>query len=114
MNLVQITRNLDLKNITEREIPDQEVLLACCSDVLSDVMAHAEKKSLWITHLTNENVLAIAFFKELAGVIFPEKNQPDESVIEKAKEKNILLFSSCKTAFDIAGQLYEHGLRGRS
>jgi hypothetical protein len=63
---------------------DRQVTLACCSDILSDVMARARKGCLWITHQTHENVLAIAFFKELTAIILPAGHKPDNDVIAKA------------------------------
>ncbi|MBN1541653.1 serine kinase [candidate division KSB1 bacterium] len=112
MQLAQIAQEIGLNLLTVEPIPDRKICRACCSDVLSDVMARAEKGCLWITHQTNENVLAISFFKELAAVIFAENLRPDSEVVKKANEKAIVLFTCAKSAFDIAGLLYERGLRG--
>ncbi len=113
MRLLQILQNPGLSLLTQPFSGDPDVTLGCCSDVLSDVMARAEKGSLWITHQTNENVLAIAFFKELAGVVFPDRLQPTPDIIAKANEKKIVLLSSTEPAFQIAGLLYAQGLRGK-
>ncbi|HNW59454.1 MAG TPA: serine kinase [bacterium] len=91
---------------------DRPVVSACISDMLSDVMAKAPRNSLWITNQTHENVIAIAFFKELTAVIFTNGAVPSMDTIEKANKKQIALYSCDQNAFDIAGQLYTLGLRG--
>ena len=45
---------------------DKDVTGGIISDMLSDVMAQAQKGALWVTNQTHENVLAIVFFKSLA------------------------------------------------
>ncbi len=82
------------------------------SDVLSDVMAKAGKNYLWITHQTNVNVIAIAYFKGLAGIILPDRLQLDKDALNKAKEKEIPVFSAEQSAFNVAGELYRLGLHG--
>ncbi len=113
MVLQEIVKKLDLKVLSGEQNLNKEVDFGYLSDILSDAMANALKGSLWITNQTHENVIAIVFFKSLAGVIFPEGLVPDDSALEKAKEKNIPVFSTTLSAFDVAGQLYDFGLRGR-
>ena len=82
------------------------------SDILSDVMAKAGQGCLWVTGQTNVNVVAIAFFKGLAGVVLADRLQLNGEALAKAKEKEIPVLSSEWTAFQIAGELYKFGLRG--
>lgn len=112
MNLQEIVDRIHLNVLSGREL-SRDVQLAYLSDILSDVMAKSPKTALWITNQVHENIIALAFFKGLAGVILPEGNLPDADILEKARQKNIPVFSSQDTAFDLAGQLYALGLRGR-
>lgn len=112
MVLKEIVDKLQLKILCGQEALDIPVDHVYISDILSDVMAKSRKGTLWITNQTHMNVIAIVFFKSLSGVIFPEDLVPDDDVLAKAKEKSIPVFSSEKTAFEIAGELYSFGIRG--
>jgi hypothetical protein len=112
MILKQILEVMPLNLLTMESSADKQVDAACISDILSDVMAKAPKGAVWITNQTHENVVAIAFFKELSAVIFSNGAVPALETIEKADKKQITLYSCERTAFDIAGQLYAMGLRG--
>lgn len=112
MQLRQMIETMDLKVLSgDPELP-VEVGSAYISDILSDVMAKAVKGSVWITNQTHMNVIAICFFKSLAAVVLPDSLEPDETVLAKAREKNILLLSTPFSAFEVAGKLYALGLRG--
>lgn len=112
MHLQQIVQKLDLRVLSGNLDQNLDVTSACISDILSDVMAKGVKGSLWITNQTHMNVIAICFFKTLAGVILPDDLIPDDSVLAKAREKDILVLSTSCSAFELAGKLYALGLRG--
>ncbi|HOT97138.1 MAG TPA: serine kinase [bacterium] len=112
MILKNVLEVLPLNLLTKSNPVEQPVVSACISDMLSDVMAKAPKDSLWITNQTHENVIAIAFFKELTAVIFANGVVPSVETIDKANKKQIALYSCEANAFDIAGRLYTLGLRG--
>ncbi len=113
MELQEIVTKLDLQVLSGENNLHKDISKGYLSDILSDAMAHAVKGALWITNQTHENVIAIVFFKSLAGVILPENLEPEKSALQKAIEKNIPIFRSDRSAFDIAGQLYDLGIRGR-
>ena len=113
MKLSEIVKALDLKILSGEDNLDRDAQYGYISDILSEVMSQAPKSAIWITNQTHENILALVYFKGLAGVILPDDQALSDSAIEKAQEKKIPLFRSSLTAFDIAGQLYEMGIRGR-
>ena len=113
MKLSEIAQALDLEIISGESNLDKQVEHGYLSDILSDVMSKAPKAAIWITNQTHENILALVFFKGLAGVVLPENMSLEEPSIKKAEEKNIPVFRSKLTAFDIAGRLYELGIRGQ-
>ncbi len=112
MQVKTIRQNLDLKLLSGKNL-DCEISAAYCSDVLSDVMSKAKKNYLWITNQNHENVLAIAFFKELSCIILTSGIIPKDDVLHKAIEKNITLLSTDLTAFEISGELYKLGIKGK-
>jgi predicted transcriptional regulator len=91
---------------------DQEVTAGYCGDLLSDVMANAEKGSVWITIQRHNNIVAVALLKELAAIVLANGYQPEPETVEKAKEENIPLLVSSSAAYQLAGRLYQAGIRG--
>ena len=49
--------------------------------------------------------------KELAGVIIVGGRQPDADAAEAAEKEGVPIFTTAVTAFEVAGRLYEMGLR---
>ena len=80
------------------------------SDLLSDVMAHANPEDLWITLQTHQNIVAVAVVKELAGIVVVNGREPDEDTITKAEEEGVALMTSDLSTFELAGRLYGLGL----
>ncbi len=108
-----IYQKLNLRLLSGEQHLNDEITAAYCSDILSDVMGKSKKNYLWITNQTNENVLAIAFFKELCCVILPGGIVPEDDVMQKAIDKNIALLSTELTAYEVSGELYKLGIKGR-
>jgi len=110
MVVKDIVNKLGLTVFSGKENLEKEVTGGIISDMLSDVMAQAQKGSLWVTNQTHENVLAIVFFKSLAGVILPGGLELDKEAAEKALEKKLLVMQTKLSAFEIVGKLYELGI----
>ena len=115
MKLNEIVEPLDLEHLTpELEGKnDLDVQGGHASDLLSDVLANAPAGGVLVTIQVHMNVIAVAVHAELAVVIFASSRGPDETVREKAIEEGIHLYVSKETTFDVVGQLYSMGLRGR-
>lgn len=106
MKLKDIIAKLDLKVLTAQSMLESDVRYGYASDLLSDVMAHAQQGDLWITLQTHQNTIAVAKLKELSGIILVNKRMPDEETIKKAEEEKVPLLSTSDTAFVTAGKLY--------
>jgi len=92
---------------------DREVGGAYVSDLLSDVIAHARAGDVWITLQLHENIVAVACMKELAGIIIINDREPGPATLYSAEEEGIPIMVSELSAFELAGELYQFGLRGR-
>lgn len=112
MDLQEVITSLDLKPLTKpldyREITPT---FGYVSDLLSCVMAGASKKSIWITLQAHGNIIAVATLLDLSAVIITEGAQPDTSTIEKANEEGVILLSTSLPTYEVAGRLWEMGLR---
>ena len=81
------------------------------SDLLSDVLSHANPGMLWITIHTHHNVISCALTKDIGAVLFVCGRKPDPGVVAEADAENIVLLSTKQTAYEAAGKLWEMGLR---
>lgn len=111
MRLLTIVEQLNLKTMVDG-VADREVTGVYCSDLLSDVLKNAKAGMLWITNLNHQNCIGVASLLELSGVIIAGGIAPDDNAVEKAVIANIPLFTSEKSVFELAGKLWEMGLRG--
>jgi len=112
MNLDQIINELNLTVLTNPK--DFESITPSCgyaSDLLSCVMAGAVHHSLWVTLQAHTNIVAVGTLLELAGIIITEDAKPEQSTIDKANEEGLVLLSTDKPSFYVAGKLWEMGLR---
>jgi hypothetical protein len=104
--------SLGLKVLTEKQNFDAiSVKEGYTSDLLSCVMAGAQKKSVWITLQAHANIVAVAVLLEISAIIITEGALPDIASIAKANEENIVLLSTDKYTFEVVGKLWEMGVR---
>ena len=81
------------------------------SDLLSDVLAHAQPGVLWVTIQTHRNVVSVASMKDIAAVLLTCGRKPEPAIIAEAMEEGIVLLSTPLTTYEAAGKLWEAGLR---
>ena len=110
VNLKDIAQQLNLK-VVSGEI-DREVSGGYSSDLLSDVIANAQKNNIWITLQIHINIVAVANLQELAAIILVNGREPEEATLKKAKQENIPILLTELSTFEIVGKLYEMGIRG--
>ena len=88
------------------------VYTACCSDLMSDVLAFVNEKTVLITGLTNHHVLRTADMLDLKCLVFARGKVPGEELLEQAQEQGLVVMTTRETAFTACGLLYQAGLRG--
>jgi hypothetical protein len=81
------------------------------SDLLSDVLAHAEPGVLWLTVQTHRNVVSVAGMKDVAGVLITTGRKPDPAIIAEADEAGIALLATPLSTYEAAAKLWEAGVR---
>ena len=74
-------------------------------------MAGARKGDLWLTLQGHLNVVAIASLAELAGIIVTENKPVAMDTIAKADAEGIPILTTPLTTFELAGRLWELGVR---
>ena len=83
---------------------EREITGAYTGDLLSWVMGRAKSGDMWVTIMTNINVVAVASLADTACVVIAENAEVAPEVIEKAKQQNINLLRSEKTSYNICNE----------
>jgi len=92
-----------------------ETLAGCyIADWFSDVLAHAEPETIWLTIQTHRNVISVAATKDISAVLFTCGRKPNAEIIAEADEEGIALLTTRLTTYEAAGKLWEAGLRGET
>ena len=108
----------DIKEILQAEIicrddlMDTEVHTACGSDMMSDVLAFVKEQAVLLTGLVNPQVVRTAEMMDMQCIVFVRGKQPDEGIVQLAKDRDIVLMTTKQPMFASCGMLYEKGLRG--
>ncbi|MDD2301366.1 MAG: hypothetical protein QM215_02470 [Bacillota bacterium] len=76
-------------------------------DLLSWVIGRAGQGSAWITIMSNPNVAAVAMLADTSMIILAEGVQPDESLLAKAKQHQLGLYTAAEGAYELAWRLHE-------
>ena len=110
MNLLEIIEKFQFEVKAGTEMLDREVTGGYVSDLLSDVIAHAEKGYIWITLQIHLNIIVVAAMKELSAIIIVNGRQPDHDTLNKAEQELIPILGTDMNAFQITGKLYQYGV----
>ncbi len=106
MKVTDIVEKLGLSVFSGHEGLGREVTGGYASDLLSDVMGHAEAGSAWITIQTHRNVLAIASLRDLSTVIITCGEKPGDDTMAQSNEEGIPVLGTDLSTFELAGRLY--------
>ena len=107
----------DIIDILEGEVIcegnlDTEIKTVCGSDMMSDVLAFVKDQSVLLTGLVNPQVVRTAEMMDMACIVFVRGKQPDQSIIDLAKSRDITLIKTRYRMFTACGLLYSKGLSG--
>ena len=106
MTVLKLAEKLSLKTVTGN-INDESYDGVYAGDLLSRAMSHVEAGNLWITIMTNSNVIAVASLTECAAVILAEGVELMSDALEAAKENGILVLSSDMTVYELCVKIGE-------
>ena len=104
MTVNELAQKLSLSTLA---CPDGErtVSGAYIGDLLSWVMGRAESGNVWITIMSNVNIIAVASLADVACILLAEGVTLEENVRQTAEQKGINVYSSPKTAYELAARL---------
>ncbi|NQU82043.1 MAG: serine kinase [Bacteroidetes bacterium] len=111
MKIRDIVKKLGLKVMSGEEFLEREVTGGYAGDLLSDALANSKKGNIWVTIQIHQNIIAVAISKELSGIIIANGRKPEKETLKKAKEEEIPVMISNLLTYEVAGRLYEIGIR---
>jgi predicted transcriptional regulator len=111
MTLDEIMEAIEAQMLVEPPF-DIDLLSACASDLMSDVLLFTKPNMLLITGLTNPQAIRTCDMAEAPAVVFVRGKYPPRETIELAEEMGIAVLLSHYTMFETAGLLFRAGLKG--
>lgn len=113
MKLEEVKRILDAEVLVGEDRLDREVILACGSDLMSDVLAFVKEKVLLLTGLTNPQVIRTAEMMDIKAIVFVRGKKPDKETLELAELKKMVVLTTKHPLYISSGLLYSNGLTGK-
>ncbi|MEG1859655.1 MAG: DRTGG domain-containing protein [Christensenellaceae bacterium] len=112
MKVIEIAKLLDAQIYCGEDKADLEILCACGSDMMSDVLAFTKHDAILLTGLVNNHVMRTAEMMDIQCVLFVRGKKPEKDIIEMAKDADMILLATEKPMFTACGILYTNGLKG--
>ena len=86
---------------------DQEINGCYIGDLLSWVMSAAKAGDIWITIMSNINIVAVATLCETSSILLAEGVSLSDDVVKTANSKGVNILSSQKNAYALAKEIAE-------
>lgn len=110
MKIRQIAALLGAEVLTGEAHLEEEVLSACGSDMMSDVLAYVKDQAVLLTGLVNQQVIRTAMMMDMRCVVFVRSKRPTQEMLALAGESGIAVMSTALRMYEACGRLYSGGL----
>ena len=84
---------------------DREITGGYTSDLLSDVMAHAEEGQVLITIQAHKNTVAVATLKDLSAIILASDRPVPPEMADAARDEDLPIFVAADDQFTCSWKL---------
>lgn len=109
MTVTELKDTLSLTPVTLPE-GDREVEGVYIGDLLSWVMGRAQADNVWLTIMSNLNIVAVATLADVSCIVLCEGVTLEESVRNTAEAKGVNILTTEAPAYETAKKLAELGL----
>ena len=103
MTVKELSEKMGLKVLCGET--DREFTGVYAGDLLSWVMSRLTEDKVWVTIMSNLNVIAVASLADAPCVILAESVEPDADALEAAKSKGVTLLSSGLDTYSICVEI---------
>ena len=104
MKVCELASALDWTSVSSPD-DQREACGVYIGDLLSWVMGRAQSDNVWITIMSNVNIVAVASLVDVSCIVLAEGVTLDETVVQTANQKGINVYSTSKTAYEVASEL---------
>ena len=112
MKLSVVKEALNAKVVACDNLLDEEVMSACGSDLMSDVLAFVKNQGLLLTGLINPQVVRTAEMMDIKAIVFVRGKTPDDEIINLATKIGMVILTTELPLYSACGKLYSLGLVG--
>lgn len=109
MTVKELSQSVGFKSIVTPS-PEREIKGVYIGDLLSWVMGRASEDNVWITIMSNVNILAVATLADVSCIILAEGVTLDEATLNTAVSKGINIIGTDESAYQAASRLCSMGL----
>ena len=88
-------------------VPEKEVKGVYIGDLLSWVMGRSESGNIWITFMSNSNIVAVATLADVSCILLSEGVTLTDDVIALANSKGVNIFSTELATYEAAVKVKE-------
>ncbi len=112
MKLSEIKDLLEAEVLVGEDLLHTEISSAFACDLMSDVLAFVEDKSLLLTGLINMQTIRTAEMMDIEAIVFVRGKKPNDEILNLAKENNMIILTTKNILYTSCGILHSKGLRG--
>jgi hypothetical protein len=87
--------------------PERDLSTGYTSDLLSDVMAHAQDDCALITIQSHKNTVAVSTLVGASMIIICNSRNIPDDMIQSCKEEEVGLYRTADSQFQVSGKLYQ-------
>lgn len=102
MTVFELAGQLSFELLTPKADVNREIHGCYVGDLLSWVMGRAKQDDVWVTVMSNVNIVAVATLSDVACIVLAEDVMPDAAALEKAEAQQVVLLRSPLPAFETA------------
>ena len=106
MKIKELSEKLSLE-IINIDDDEREITGGYCGDLLSWVMGKAKSGDVWVTIMTNINIIAVASLTDVSCIVLAENVEINPDIIDKASMQGINIYRSPLSEFELCTAISE-------
>ncbi len=107
MKLSALIDTMHLELLTTSDYEDREVTGCYIGDLLSWVMGRAKPQDVWITVMSNVNIVAVATLSDAACILVSENVPIEQEVLQKANAQDVVIARSPLPSYELGVAVHE-------
>ena len=85
--------------------PEKEINGAYVGDLLSWVMGNATAGNVWVTIMSNSNIVAVASLTDVSCILLAEGVEIDRSIVDVAVNKGVNILATKLSSYEASVQI---------